>query len=320
MMQKQTGAVYVTGTLGHDVIMDFPGRFADRINPDKLGSISLSFLVDKLARHNGGTAGNIAFTMKLMGMDPTILAPAGNDFGAYREFLTANGIATDGIAIHEDEPTSTYFVVNDLEHNQIGSFYIGASKYAMDVAIPDPAGEGSFVIVAPTIPEAMVSTVRSCVSKSVRYAYDPAFQTGAFSREELLEGIAGADIVFGNDYENTLMAERLEFTHEELLARTKILVTTLGARGSRIETEGKTIDIACCPVEHPTDPTGAGDAYLGGFMSGYLRGQPLETCGRMGSVAAAYVVEQTGTVVHGYTPDQFGARYESAYHERIDVA
>jgi adenosine kinase len=318
MTQTTQCRVFVTGTLGHDVIMNFPGRFADRINPDKLGSISLSFLVDRLTRHFGGTAGNIAYTMKLLGTDATILAPAGNDFGPYRDFLVQSGIDTSGITVHDDEPTSTYFVVSDSERNQIGSFYIGASKYAGQSAIPEDGQP--FVVLAPTVPEAMVSYVRTCVSRNLRYVYDPAFQTGTFSREELLEGIAGAEIVVGNDYEVALMTERLEFTHEEMLARTKMLVTTLGDRGSRIESEGKTWEIPVCPIDAPADPTGAGDAYLGGFLAGHLRGESPDVSGRMGSVAAAYVVERAGTLGHGYTQQEFSDRYEKTYHDRIGFA
>ncbi len=61
------------------------------------------------------------------------------------------------------------------------------------------------------------------------------------------------------------------------------------------------------------DPTGAGDAFRGGFVAGLQRGFELEVCGRLGSVAAAYAVEQHGTQVHGYTREAFTARYEENF-------
>ncbi|MCX6794039.1 MAG: PfkB family carbohydrate kinase, partial [Candidatus Gottesmanbacteria bacterium] len=127
--------VVVTGSLSFDYIMDFPGRFADRIMPDKIHKISLSFLVETLNKQFGGTAGNIAYSLKLLGIDPTILAPAGNDFSEYRKHLVSHRISTSMIAVHKNVRTSSYFVVTDKDDNQIGSFYMGAMKYAKNLSL-----------------------------------------------------------------------------------------------------------------------------------------------------------------------------------------
>src|SRR3972149_6274682 len=118
--------IIVTGTLGYDYIMDFPGLFADRIMPDKIHKISLSFLVDKLTKNFGGTAGNIAYNLKLLGVDPLILASAGNDFVSYKTHLHKFSIETKHIKETAKVATGSYFVVTDQEDNQIGAFYTGA--------------------------------------------------------------------------------------------------------------------------------------------------------------------------------------------------
>jgi len=122
--------VIVTGSLGYDYIVNYGGRFADRIMPDKIHALSLNFLVDSLSNQFGGTAGNIAYTLKLLGVEPTILAPAGSDFLPYKQFLERKRISTKHIPIYTDVSTSAYFVMTDKEDNQIGSFHVGAMKYA----------------------------------------------------------------------------------------------------------------------------------------------------------------------------------------------
>ena len=99
--------IIVTGSLGYDYIMNFSGRFADRIMPEKLHQISLSFLVDKLTKQMGGTAGNVAYSLKLLGMEPYIMAPAGNDFAPYEAFLKTHKVKDTYISIHKNTTTSS---------------------------------------------------------------------------------------------------------------------------------------------------------------------------------------------------------------------
>ncbi len=326
--------VLVTGTLSFDYIMDFSGKFADRIMPDKIHKISLSFLVDKLSKQFGGTAGNIAYTLKLLGTEPTILAPAGNDFTPYKTFLIKHKISTKYIKEHADVPTSSYFVVTDKDDNQIGSFYIGAMKYAKELSpLSFPRKrESSFVVLAPTDPEAMKKYVKECRKLKLRYLYDPAFQIATFTPDELREGIEGAEILIGNDYEIALIEERVGISHEELCVMVPIVITTLGNKGSTIETRRESIHIKPAKPKNVSDPTGAGDAYRAGFLAGYLRfslarsllarltavtADELQMCGQMGSVAAVYTVETYGTQTHSFTSKEFIKRYRENYGSEI---
>ena len=305
--------VIVTGSLGYDYIMNFPGRFADRIMPDKIHKLSLSFLVDKLTKQFGGVAGNIAYTLKLLGVDPLVVACAGNDFTPYKKHLMKHQIRTSQIKEYKDESCSLYSVVTDQDDNQIGSFYVGAMKYAKDLSLPS----GNFVVIAPTDPMAMNKYVKECRSRKLPYLYDPAFQITTFSAEELREGIEGAAILIGNDYEIALMENRIGISHEKLLTMTPVVITTLGAKGSIIETTKDSIYINPAKPKNTSDPTGAGDAYRAGFLAGYLRKFGLLTCGQMGSVAAVYTVEKYGTQTHTFTKKEFIARYKDNYGQTI---
>lgn len=304
--------VIVTGSLGYDYIMDFPGRFADRIMPDKIHKLSLSFLVDKLNKNFGGTAGNIGYTLKLLGTEPHILAPAGNDFLPYKKFLTKNKISSEFIREYEDVVTGSYFVITDQDDNQIGSFYEGALKHNHKLSLRGVAAPITFVIISPTTPSAMKRFVKECRQLKYPYLYDPAFQIDNFSADELRDGITGAQILIGNDYEIALIEKKLQITHEKLITMVPIVVTTLGSKGSTIES-GKKITIKAAKAQNTSDPTGAGDAYRAGFVAGYLRGFDLTTCGQMGSVAAAYTVEQYGTQTHHFTQKAFVSRYKKSF-------
>lgn len=341
--------VLVTGTLGYDYIMDYSGRFADRIMPDKIHQLSLSFLVDKLNKQFGGTAGNIAYSLKLLGLNPIIVSAAGNDFAPYREFLEKHELNLSGIAIHEDVVTGSYFVVTDKSDNQIGAFYSGATRYAKDLSIIDALkGKGLalpdechcergalqsrgkagvslieknsvFVIISPTDPSAMVKYVSECHALSLPYLYDPAFQIGSFSPEDLRQGISRAAIFIGNDYEIALVEEKLDISHEELLLMCPFVITTLGAKGSIIETPKEAIHIKPAKTKKIIDPTGAGDAYRAGFLAGYLRKFPLAVCGQIASLAAVYTVEKYGTQTHDYTLSEFQKRFFLNYNQNLNL-
>lgn len=297
--------IVITGSLSYDYIMNFSGRFRDRIMTDKLHVISLSFLVDTLKKQYGGTAVNQAYTLKLLGIEPTVITAAGNDFSDYLTFLKRYKIPTDGISVFLDEPCSSYHVVTDSDDNQIGAFYIGASKYNKTLNIPHDA---AFVVIGPTDPAAMIRYVRQCKGK--RYLYDPAFQIGNFSTEELHQAIKHAEILIGNDYEIALIKKKTDIS-------VPVLITTLGSKGSIIQTKRDTMYCKPAIPNNTSDPTGAGDAYRAGFLAGYLRNLDLQTCAQMGSVAAVYTVEKYGTQTHLFTKNEFIKRYSDTYHAII---
>lgn len=300
--------------------MDFPGRFADRIMPDKIHSLSLSFLVDKLEKQYGGVAGNIAYTLKLLGVEPHIAACAGSDFDPYGRFLEDLGISTAFVKRYEGTPSSSYFVITDSDDNQIGSFFTGPMRHAKLLRlsrIRERVGGECFAVIGPTDPGAMVAHFRECKQAGIPYLFDPAFQIGVFTQGELLDGISGADIVIGNDYEIALLLDRAKLTEDRFRELVPVIVTTLGNKGSVIQTSNDAFHVPPAKVVTVVDPTGAGDAFRSGFLAGYLRKLPLPTAGRMGSVAAAYAVERYGTVNHAFTTEEFVARYRDNFGESL---
>src|SRR3989344_3125665 len=293
--------ITVTGSLAFDHIMDFEGKFGDHIMPDKIHQINLSFLVKTLQKQKGGTAGNIAYNLALLNTPVSIVGAVGGDFSEYSEFLKKAGVDTSSIKIVQNESTSSAFIMTDLSDNQITGFYPGAMGENISLSIP----QTDFVVISPNDPTAMVKFAKEAQEKEVDFLMDPGMQLPSLNTDQLQEMIKGATILIGNDYEIALLKEKLSLSEEQILNQVKILITTLGEKGSTIQSASETITVAAGKPNEVVDPTGAGDAYRAGFLAGYLKGLDLKECGQMGSVAACYSVEKYGTTTHSFTLDKF---------------
>lgn len=308
--------ITVTGSLAFDHIMDYPGLFADHIMPDKIHKINLSFLVNTLKKQPGGTAGNIAYSLALLKNPVTILGIAGPDFSEYGQFLQTAGVDTSQIKISKDS-TSTCYIMTDKADNQITAFYPGAMNEAPSLSLSNIKTD--LVVISPNNPEAMVKFVRECQDKNIKYMLDPGMQLPSLSSEDLKNMVQEADILIGNDYEMELLSAKCKVKSEKLLEQVKILITTLGDRGSIIQTNEKTYTMPAAKPLSVVDPTGAGDAYRAGFLTGFLKGLNLQTCGQIGSVAACYTIEKYGTTNHTFTVEQFAERYKENFGEDLKL-
>lgn len=314
MNDKQSSRVLVTGSLAYDYILTFPGKFGDHILPDKLHMINLSFLVPHVKKQRGGCAGNVAYTLSLLGERPSILAAAGHDFEPYANWLRQQNIVIDHVKVFDDEMTATCFITTDQIHNQITGFYIGAMKHAQELSLKGPCEGVDVVIVSPDDPEAMKRHCAEAKKGTARFIYDPSFQVIAMDGDFLWEGARGAYALILNDYEFSIFLEKTGKTVAELHAEIEVLVITLGEKGSRMLTaDGQEILIPSVTTEDAVDPTGCGDAYRGGFIAGLVNNCTLEECGRLGSVASVFVVEEYGTQNHHYTMSDFARRYRGSF-------
>jgi adenosine kinase len=306
--------IVLTGSVAFDYLMTFPGYFRDHILPDKLDSISLSFLVTSLDRRRGGVAPNIAYTMALLGERSHIMATVGEDFEEYRHWLESKGIDTSGMKVVPGVFTASFFCNTDRSNAQIASFYPGAMGYAAQLSFHQWQGvRPDLVVISPNDPGAMTQYVKECRALGIPSLYDPSQQIVRMTGEELRPGIEGAFALFVNDYEFGLVQKMTGMSAADILAHVRLLVVTRGKQGSTIYAGGQEYTIPVVPPERIADPTGVGDAFRGGFLTGYAHGWDWETCGRMGALAATYCLEQSGTQSHSYTPAEFVARYQKHF-------
>ncbi len=313
-------SIVVTGSVAYDYLMSFPGLFSEHILPEQLHRVSLSFLVDSLRKQRGGCAPNIAYNLALLGESPMVMATVGQDFGEYRAWLENAGVDTSAIVEVVDEFTSSFFVNTDLDNNQIASFYVGAMGKADMLSFYDLDHQNiEMTIISPNAPSAMVKYARECMELGIPYIYDPSQQIIRLSGQELLAGIRGAKMLIVNDYEFGMLRSKTGLTEHELRALPETTIITQGKDGSAIYSGGNVQHIPAIPPEPMVEPTGVGDAYRSGIITGMLRGYSWQTTGRIATLAATYVLEQHGTQNHYYTLDQFVARYRTIFGDTPEL-
>lgn len=312
--------IVCAGSVAYDYIMSFPGHFSDHILPDQIEILSVSFLVDSMRRERGGVAANIAYNLSLLGQRPRVMATVGQDFDGYRDWLEARGVDTSSTKQIEDDFTASFFVSTDRSDCQIASFYTGAMAHAGQVSFYDlDPSNIDVTIISPNDPDAMAQHVRECRELDIPYIYDPSQQIVRLDPNTLAEGIAGSLMFIANDYEYGLVRRKTGLTDEDVRDMVDVLIVTRSERGSYIVVDGRQIDIPAVPPQRNVDPTGVGDAYRAGVITGYLRGYSWETTGRIGALAATYVLEENGTQNHEYTLEEFAQRYRQNFGDGPEV-
>ena len=306
----------LTGSVAYDYLMTFPGLFKEQILPERLEKISLSFLVDSMTRQRGGIAPNIAYTLALLGQRTRIMATVGEDFGDYRKWLDDSGVDTSLMQVIPGVFTASFFATTDQSNAQLASFYPGAMAHAAEQHIRDARPRPDLVVVSPNDPLAMKNFTAECRELGIPYLYDPSQQILRLEGPELKRDLEGAHFLFVNDYEFGLICKKTGYELADMLKHVNVLVVTRGKDGSTIYADGREISIPTVPEVRIVDPTGVGDAFRGGFLTGYARGWDWELCGQIGSLAATYCLEQQGTQNHKYTRAEFVQRFREHFDDK----
>jgi adenosine kinase len=311
--------IAVTGSIATDNLMRFPGKFSEQLLPEHLQKVSLSFLVDDLVIHRGGVAGNIAFAIGVLGGDVALVGAAGDDFADYREWLRAHGVNCDKVLISESAHTARFTCTTDVDMAQIASFYPGAMSEARNIKLADVVaaiGTPELVIIGANDPEAMQVHTEECRKLGLPFAADPSQQLARLSGDEIRKLIDGAKYLFTNDYEWDLMLSKTGWTEADVMAQVDLRVTTLGPKGvDVVEPNGASIHVDVVPETSQVDPTGVGDAFRAGFLTGRSTGLSLERSAQLGSLVAVLVLESTGTQEWTWDHAAAQTRLASAYGE-----
>lgn len=314
-------AIVCTGSIAFDYLMTFPGYFKDHIILEHLDSISLSFLVDSMVRHRGGSAPNIAYTLAMLGENPLVMGTVGDDFTEYRSWLEGKGIDTTLIKTIPGDYTASFFANTDLSNAQIASFYPGAMNHASELSLHDlKVDRPEMVIISPNDPSAMELYVEECVELGIPYLYDPSQQIVRIDPEKLTRGIERAQSLFVNQYEFELILKHTGMGAEEIKRELELTVITCGENGAYVYAAGNEHYIPRVKPQQLVDPTGVGDAFRGGFVRGFRLNLDWQTCGQMGALAATYCLEHKGTLNHAYTVNQFIARYRENFNDQGALA
>jgi adenosine kinase len=305
----------ICGSMAYDTIMVFRDRFKNHILPDQIHILNVSFLVPDLRREFGGCAGNIAYTLKLLGGAPLIMATVGEDYEPYAYRLTRLGLDASHVRKVKDTFTAQAFITTDLDDNQITAFHPGAMNFSHLNSVA-AARDVSLGIVAPDGRQGMLEHARQLHEAGIPFVFDPGQGLPMFSGDELLEFVRQASYVTVNDYEGRLLQEKTATPLTRLATQVEALIVTRGAEGSVIYADGQVIAIPSVKPLHVLDPTGCGDAYRAGLLYGLAQGYDWLTSGRLASLMGAIKIASRGGQNHQVRREEIAERYREAFGSR----
>lgn len=233
----------------------------------------------------------------------------GRDGGDLLTFFKNNSIDTTYVIKDEKLYTATGKVITDMNDNQIWGFYYGACAIKTTNYELSTKNSQDFWILSATHEKPFTSTLRHVMKHKLPYLFDPGM-TLTWIRDDLLKkGVMNATFVIGNDYEISMIEKRLKMTVAEIVKSGVNVLVTLGEKGVKLVESVKSVEpvklaepklretvVKAVRLRKVVDPTGAGDAWRGGFVGALLAGQPIRECLVMGNVMASFAVETMGTV------------------------
>lgn len=292
-------SMLLCGSLAFDTIMVFPDRFKHHILPEHIHQLSVAFLVPEMRREFGGTAGNIAYNLRLLEEQPIIMATVGEDFSPYQKRLEALGLNQQSIRVIPNSFTAQAFITTDLDDNQITAFHPGAMAFShTNVA---PSSGITLGVVSPDGREGMMFHARHFHQSGIPFLFDPGQGLPLFNGQELLEMIDQAHWLAINDYEAQLLTDKTGLSFEQLAQRVEAAIMTRGAQGSHIFTHQGVIEIPAVPASAVVDPTGCGDAYRAGLLYGLHHDWDWRRTGQLASLMGALKITHRGGQNHTFT-------------------
>ncbi len=302
-------SVLICGSLAFDTITNFPGRFSQQIVPDKVHILNVSFMVPTLRREFGGCAGNIAYTLYLLGGTPLVKGALGSDGGDYLQRLKGWGLDTSLVLQAADAYTAQCMIITDQDNNQIAAFHPGAMQLAHTTDVPSDRPDITLAIVAPDGREAMQSHVTQLAAARIPFVFDPGQNLPLFDGPELRRFTEQARWVAVNDYEAHMLCERMGSTLEDLSRMPNLagVIVTLGAEGCDLWQAGVRSHVPGVAATEALDPTGCGDAFRGALLHGLSLDWALERCVALGNRVGALKIAQRGGQNHQIPPEMIAA-------------
>lgn len=309
-------SILICGSMAYDTIMVFHDRFRNHILPDQLHILNVAFLVPDMRREFGGCAGNIAYTLQMLGGDARIMATVGDDFLPYDDRLQRLGIAQDHVRVVSGSFTAQAFITTDLDDNQITAFHPGAMNHSHENHVGAAKGI-KLGIVAPDGREGMLQHAREFHEAGIPFIFDPGQGLPMFDGKELAEFVRLADYVTVNDYEARMLQERTGQNLDALAKLVRAIVVTLGAQGAMVYADGKQIGIPSVKPEAVLDPTGCGDAFRAGLLYGLAAGADWPLTGRLASLMGSLKIAQRGGQNHRFSRDEAADRFQQAFNMKL---
>ncbi|KQS81326.1 carbohydrate kinase [Rhizobium sp. Leaf384] len=257
---------------------------------------------------SGGSAGNTAAGIASLGGRAAYFGKIANDQlgDIFTHDIQAQGVHFLTRPLDSFPPTarSMIFVTEDGERSM--NTYLGACvELGPEDVEPDVVANAAvtyfegYLWDPPRAKEAIRDAARIAHAngREVSMTLSDSFCVNRY-RAEFLELMTSGtvDIVFANRAEALALYETEDFSDAltRLSRDCRLAAVTMSEEGSIIVRGDERIKVEATKVARVVDTTGAGDLYAAGFLFGYTAGKPLDTCGKLGSLAAGIVIEQVG--------------------------
>ena len=308
--------ILVCGSLAYDTIMVFPDQFKKHILPDQIHILNVSFMVPDMRREFGGTGGNIAYNLRLLGDEPYLMATAGHDFAPYAQRLDSLGLSARHVRVLHDQFTAQAFITTDVDDNQITAFHPGAMSHSHLNRVADADG-ARLGIVSPDGKQGMVDHANDMARLGIGYVFDPGQGLPMFSGEELMQLLGKARALTVNDYEARVVEQKTGRKVQDIAAMIGAVVVTRGADGSTVFTREGAIEVAAVKPRELIDPTGCGDAYRAGLLHGMARDWPWQRSAQLASVMGSIKIAHRGGQNHRPSRHEIATLYREAFGEPL---
>lgn len=302
-------------------------------SPLKVGETSIIRNADNTKPYYGGCPINVSYILAKMGKNPLPILRVGDDeeTKGFLAYLEEAHVSLKGLKTIPHESSSNCYLVSDESHDHVTIFYPGAmdSKYA--TGLPDEFfKDAKMAVITVGSYQDNKAFYQKCQTHNLPIVFGTKLDYDAFPKEFLMEIILNSKIIFCNENERQEILDLFdisEITHLFSMGKTEIIVTTLGEKGSeyfqyddRKEEYGDGYihgSIPIYPVKEVVDSSGAGDAYIAGFLYGYLDGKETMACCQMGSVMSSFVIEAVGCTTSAPSQDEFTHRLEGFLREIV---
>ncbi|GBU16696.1 MULTISPECIES: adenosine kinase [Methylobacterium] len=263
---------------------------------------------------SGGSGANTAVGAALLGARTGFVGKVREDDvgGLFAHDLKATGVRFDVPPAKEGPATARCFVLVTPDGERTMNTYLGACQ-GLSPADVDEATTASARVVylegylwdPPAAKDAFRKAVKIAhgAGNAVALTLSDAFCVGRY-RDEFLALIrdGSVDILFANIgelkslYETEDAEEAIKALRDERDARGRHLLglVTRSEQGSIVVKGGEVRSVEASPVREVVDTTGAGDLFAAGFLAGQARGLDYVTCAKLGSLAAAEVIQHIG--------------------------
>ncbi len=306
----------ICGSYAFDSIMVFHDQFKNHILPDKVHMLNVSFLVPTMRKEFGGTGGNIAYNLNLLGANAVPMATVGEDFTPYMNWVEKCGINTQHITVVPNTYTGQAFITTDMDDNQITAFHPGAMGESHQNKASDAANV-DIGIVSPDGRDGMIEHAQQFADSNTPFIFDPGQGMPMFSGTELTTFIEQATYVAVNDYESQMLQDKTGLDLNTIASMVDALIITKGSEGSEIHTNGDIINITPAKVTKAQDPTGCGDAYRAGLLFGLMNDMDWQTTGQLAGLLGAIKITHLGTQNHTFDLAEIEQLYQQNYGEPL---